>query len=292
MLLLGTFCFSQTATKKYNSFYNRYEYFDSNGNMTGYEKYNSFTKQWEYYTTNTPAQLRQPTQYREPAKLDLGIDVYNQQMVLKQNRKNSVQPVDNNTNSNDSNNSSSISKYNKESNDRFLNIYDQNFRELDTSAKINYDKINHTQIANEILKSYKKNLDEFYSLAKSSELNETNSKEIYNKVLTNVIILDNLANSYHNVTRITHFNSKNAITEDSNNLNSYIMFDNSFIFYKTAMNVESYRNLANKNYNSKKSGYEYKSQWGAIFIPDNLSYIKFYESQDFTGSYYIYYISK
>lgn len=294
MLLFGTFCFSQTATKKYNSFNNQYEYFDSSGNMTGYEKYNSFSKQWEYYTVNT-TQSRQPTQYRTPQQLDLGIDVYNQQMTLKQNRNNSVQPVIiNNINNNvtDNNNNSPISNYKKDASDKFLNLYDQKFRELDVPAKINYDKISHTQIANLISKSYKKNLDEFYSLAERFELNEANSKKLYNDVLYNVVILDNLANSYHNVKRITHFNSKNSIIEDSNDLNSYIMIDSKFVHFKTAKNVENYRDLIDKTYNPKKSGYEYKSQMGAIFVPDDLTFVKFYESQDFTGGYYIYYISK
>lgn len=51
-----SFCFSQSATSKYNSIYNRYEYFDSNGTMTGYKTYNSVSQQWEYYEipkTNT-----------------------------------------------------------------------------------------------------------------------------------------------------------------------------------------------------------------------------------------------
>ncbi|WP_343663430.1 hypothetical protein [Chryseobacterium mucoviscidosis] len=88
MLLLGTFCFSQTATKKYNSFNNQYEYFDSSGNMTGYEKYNSFSKQWEYYTVNTP-QSRQPTQYRTPQQLD--ISALGNAMSARQNRYNNAQ---------------------------------------------------------------------------------------------------------------------------------------------------------------------------------------------------------
>lgn len=52
----SSFCFSQSATSKYNSIYNRYEYFDSNGTMTGYKTYNSVSQQWEYYEipkTNT-----------------------------------------------------------------------------------------------------------------------------------------------------------------------------------------------------------------------------------------------
>lgn len=87
-MLFGVFCFSQTATKKYNSYYNRYEYFDSSGNMTGYEKYNSYSKQWEYYTTNT-SQSRQPTQYRDPQQLN--ISGLGNAMTAKQNRYNRSQ---------------------------------------------------------------------------------------------------------------------------------------------------------------------------------------------------------
>lgn len=87
-LLTGVFCFSQTATKKYNSFYKRYEYFDSSGNMTGYEKYNSFSKQWEYYSTNN-SQSRQPTQYSSPQQLD--ISGLGNAMTTKQNRYNKAQ---------------------------------------------------------------------------------------------------------------------------------------------------------------------------------------------------------
>ncbi|WP_241330397.1 hypothetical protein [Chryseobacterium arthrosphaerae] len=93
-ILIGGLCFSQTTTKKFNSFYNRYEYFDSNGNMTGYEKYNSFSKQWEYYTTNNTSQSRQPTQYRAPQQLD--ISALGNAMTAKQNNYNyNVQQLQN-----------------------------------------------------------------------------------------------------------------------------------------------------------------------------------------------------
>ncbi|KQT30915.1 hypothetical protein ASG22_19665 [Chryseobacterium sp. Leaf405] len=93
-ILLGHLCFSQIATKKFNSFQNRYEYFDSNGNMIGYEKYNSFSKQWEYYTTNNTSQSRQPTQYRDPQQLD--ISALGNAMTAKQNNYNyNVQQLQN-----------------------------------------------------------------------------------------------------------------------------------------------------------------------------------------------------
>jgi len=52
ILLLLIFSFSisnaQTSTKKYNSYLERYEYFNNNGVMIGFEKYNSYLEQWEY----------------------------------------------------------------------------------------------------------------------------------------------------------------------------------------------------------------------------------------------------
>lgn len=40
--------YAQTSTKKYNKYRERYEYFDSSGNMIGYNKWNSYREQWEY----------------------------------------------------------------------------------------------------------------------------------------------------------------------------------------------------------------------------------------------------
>lgn len=71
MLLFGVICFSQTVTKKYNSYYNRYDYFDSSSNLIGYEKYNSYSRQWEYYSLKSSQQSRQPYQYRDPQQLDI-----------------------------------------------------------------------------------------------------------------------------------------------------------------------------------------------------------------------------
>ena len=97
-LLIGISCFSQTATKKYNSFYNRYEYFDSGGNMIGYEKYNSFSKQWEYYTTGNTSQPRQPTQYRDPQQLNIS-GLGNATSILQNRYNSNVQQVQNTVNS-------------------------------------------------------------------------------------------------------------------------------------------------------------------------------------------------
>lgn len=92
-MLLGIFCFSQSVSKKFNSVYKRYEYFDSSGNMIGYEKYNNVLKQYEYYSTNnSPSpQTRQPTQYRDPEQLN--ISGLGNAMTIKQNRYNNSQAV-------------------------------------------------------------------------------------------------------------------------------------------------------------------------------------------------------
>ncbi len=82
-LLLGTLCFSQSVVEKYNSIYKRYEYFDSIGNLIGYKSYNNLSRQWEYFTVQ-PQNTKQPYKYRDPAKLDLGIDTFNQQSGNKQ----------------------------------------------------------------------------------------------------------------------------------------------------------------------------------------------------------------
>jgi hypothetical protein len=69
LLLLLFFCtcaFSQTMTEKYNSYLNRYEYFDSSGNLTGYKTYNSYLGVWEYFKENTNTYNKKPIQYAKP----------------------------------------------------------------------------------------------------------------------------------------------------------------------------------------------------------------------------------
>ena len=43
---------AQQLTQKYNSFYDRTEFFDSRGRMVGYAKYNNFYDRLEYYDAN------------------------------------------------------------------------------------------------------------------------------------------------------------------------------------------------------------------------------------------------
>lgn len=62
LLFLCGLLFSQSVTERYNSLSNRYEYYDSSGNLIGYKQYNNLRKQWEYFDVQQQYQ-RQPRQY-------------------------------------------------------------------------------------------------------------------------------------------------------------------------------------------------------------------------------------
>ena len=49
LIFACTFSYSQNSVEKWNNLTNRYEYFDSNGNMTAYKVYSSLRHQWETY---------------------------------------------------------------------------------------------------------------------------------------------------------------------------------------------------------------------------------------------------
>jgi hypothetical protein len=50
-LILAFSSYAQT-TKKYNSLLERYEFYNSNGQLTGYTKYNSLQERWEFFNSN------------------------------------------------------------------------------------------------------------------------------------------------------------------------------------------------------------------------------------------------
>ena len=99
-ILLGNLCFSQSITRKYNSYYDRYEYYEPSGSMISYEKYNSFTKQWEMYNVDGSAvsnTARKPTQYRDPQELNIS-SLGNATTILQNRYNNNVQQVQNTIN--------------------------------------------------------------------------------------------------------------------------------------------------------------------------------------------------
>lgn len=88
-LLFFSICtYSQTMTEKYNSYLNRYEYYDSSGNLTGYKTYNSYLGVWEYFKENTNTYNKKPIQYAKPPTDD-NFALLQQVVNQKQNSYNS-----------------------------------------------------------------------------------------------------------------------------------------------------------------------------------------------------------
>ncbi len=88
MLFFCVCAYSQTMTEKYNSILGRYEYFDSQGNMTGYKEYDSLFKEWKYYKVDSQVYERKPIQYATAPK-DSNIDLLYNIASQKNNSYNS-----------------------------------------------------------------------------------------------------------------------------------------------------------------------------------------------------------
>ncbi|MEE1961187.1 hypothetical protein V1387_00730 [Allomuricauda taeanensis] len=69
LLLFGSYCFSQDYTKKYNSYLERYEFYNSQGTLIGYQTYNPYLKQWEY--TDAIKSTNSQYTYQNTQDLDL-----------------------------------------------------------------------------------------------------------------------------------------------------------------------------------------------------------------------------
>lgn len=286
-LIIGISCFSQTATKKYNSFYNRYEYFDSNGSMIGYEKYNSFSKQWEYYTTGTASQSQQPTQYRDPQQLS--ISGLGNAMATKQNNYNyNVQQLQNTVNSisNQINNLDLSYEQRQLISDSFrkkcvdeinrTRINYSSANETNRVIKWLYDSVN-TIIKNTTASSFTSNTDSNNS-SSNDYSNDSNIKANYGKTLPvyNIAVFD--------------YNNK-RVKDETISTNSYVIINDNQIAFKKADGEISYRDLKNKVYNERKKGYEYSSQWGGVFIHEDLKYVEFFQGSLAIGENYTYYIT-
>jgi hypothetical protein len=89
LMLFFSFCaYSQTMTEKYNSILSRYEYFDGQGNLTGYKVYDSLFKEWKYYQVEVQSYERKPIQYAK-SPTDDNFALLQQVANQKQNSYNS-----------------------------------------------------------------------------------------------------------------------------------------------------------------------------------------------------------
>jgi len=85
ILLNFSFCFSQSIVQKYNSLYNRYEFFDESGNMVAYKTYNSLMNQWEVYSTENANRKTDYGKYVSPINLELVAKVLAQKQARYDN---------------------------------------------------------------------------------------------------------------------------------------------------------------------------------------------------------------
>ncbi|GEN77470.1 hypothetical protein [Chryseobacterium hagamense] len=293
-LLIGISCFSQSVTKKYNSFYDRYEYFDPNGNMISYEKYNSLAKQWEMYNvdgSNISSNTRQPTQYRDPQQLS--ISGLGNAMTAKQNKyDNNVQQVQNTVNS--------ISHQINN-----LNVTDEQ-RQLihDTFQKSCVNEVNRTRInyssANETNRVIQWLYDSVNTIIKnvtaSSRVSSNNNSSNYQNNSSNDYSSDSKIKANYGRTlpvyNIAIFDKNNRRLKDETIItDSYVIINENRIDFKRADGFVTYRDFYNKVYNEQKKGYTYSSTTGAVFIHDDLKYIEFFTNNLGEGENYTYYIT-
>lgn len=250
----------------------RYEYFDSKGNMTGYEFYNTMTRQWEYYELSQ----RNSTQYRDP--LQFNISSLGNATSTLQNRYN------NNTSYLQQEVSAMVqSVYNldltNEEKTKIINKFqNESLRIINTQA-FNYSSLNET---NKVLKYLRDNLNKIIQntvlLNKKSSGSNTDLSD-YSKILK--------------VDKISVFGDKYKFIKDENIItDSYIIISENEIQFKRADGTLSYRDLKNKKYNYNREGYEYESEYGAIFIREDLKFVEFFKSNLPTGENYTYYINK
>lgn len=280
-LLFGISCYSQTTTKKYNSMNRRYEYFDSRGSMIGYEFYNTMTRQWEYYETSQ----KNSTQYRDPIQPNIS-SLGNATSTL-QNRYN------NNTSYLQQQVAEMVqSVYNLDLTDeektKIINKFQNGPLHSVNSKSFNYSSLNET---NRVLNYLSESLNKIIKNVTASNSNNSNSYQ------------NNSLNDYDSkiiasygrmlpVYNIAIFNSDNKRVKDETIVSSsYVLINEDKILFKKADGELSFRDLKDKRYNKNKKGYEYSSEWGDIFIHEDLKYVEFFQKKSTVGENYTYYIT-
>ena len=88
LLLFLTFTsssYSQDFSKKWNSNYQRYDYYNSNGYLIGYEQWNANYQRWDYTKVNTNSYGKRPYQVEQPVERgDINFDM---QILLEKQRR-------------------------------------------------------------------------------------------------------------------------------------------------------------------------------------------------------------
>lgn len=81
-LTFTSYSYSQDFSKKWNSVYQRYDYYNSNGYLIGYEKWNQTYQRWDYTNVNTNNFGKRVHQVEQPVEqggnLELAMKVANE----------------------------------------------------------------------------------------------------------------------------------------------------------------------------------------------------------------------
>lgn len=280
--------------------------------MVGYEQYNSLSKQWEYYNLSniqSQEQQRQYGEYVQPYNLGLMERALSQKQEIYNYNYQKVQSAINDIGDNikgsdiNTNTKSNIIKRFQDAISKNLNNQSIDYGSVEqTNYIINWLWKTATEISeNEIDMDVKKIKNEKSKISNDSYSErpsaswESKTKSVENLPVKNYYNdLGKYFDKKQYVDRIVYRNKNGKIIKDNKNLtyNSYVHLKENKIEFKNAKGEILYRNLNNEKYNKELSGYEFTSNFGVVFVHEELFYVKFYDSEDTLGNYYVYHISK
>lgn len=301
LLFICVCSYSQTMTEKYNSILGRYEYFDSQGNLTGYKLYDSLFKEWKYYKVDATAYERKPIQYAPPPKDDnfaLLQQVANQKQSSYNINHKKVQeclyPIQ--------------AVINAESNSELKQKLQNRFNS-EILAIINnggYDYSN-SSVTNQVIDFiYKKSTEIFTNENKkhTEEIENGNENENENEIgyttpySNKKLLSDNLIKylGTHNTYKIEEYTKKSdgkwGLTNIDLEAAEIILNHYNQIWWKrsaqkkyTGRNLISLKNIDSKGY------YIYETDGGDTLIEKDFKIVIFYDKYD-TSKKYLYYIQK
>lgn len=266
ILFTYQFSLAQTSTEKWNSLYNRYETFDSNGNMISYKVWNSIHQRWETYTGSSQNTGYVPNKKRT----DDNFELLKTTMESKQSKYN----------------------YNKQ---RILK-YISDTRDLLNSSNLHSDLVN--SIANrfnaEYLKPYYNNsYDLSYDSVTQNVINWLSNgfdkivTEEGDKFKSKISNTKNLVGGYF-VPLIEEQNFVNGkwITKKTETYNASLFFHDDMIWFKRGSNRWIARKLVLLLHDTSLKAYVYSSDHGTTLISDDYKYVLFYDRSNANVRYY------
>lgn len=261
---------SQTLTEKWNSLYERYEYFDSNNTLVGYKKYNSLYGRWEYYDLKKESNNNNGNNLQARSALP-DLNVLDQALTERQRRydlnKSKISylldDIFNQINKmiSDRYNPGNIDvgfQINHRFIKEYVNVYNEKKYDLSsnnlTEQVYNWLKNGYNKIYNEEFKKYNsiQKTKETYKLKFSGEYLV---KKVFEQKWDNNRWID--------------------VKYEYNNAGVY--FGEGFINFWRGDNIKSGRALVFENYDAENSIFNFSSEHGDVLIDEKLNQIIFYD---------------